>query len=58
MFTTRLLIFTITSCRRIQREREKHNRSIAFFAISSMLINSTTLRFREKNLKNLTTNEE
>jgi len=58
MFTTRLLIFTTTSCKKIQKEREKHNKLIVFFATSSMLINFTTSRFRKKNLKSLTTNKE
>jgi hypothetical protein len=58
MFTIRLSIFTTTFCRKIQREQEKHNKLIVFFATSLMLINSITLRFREKNLKNLTTNKE
>jgi len=58
MFTTRLLIFTTISCKRIQREQEKHNKLIVFFATFSMLINSITSRFREKNLKSLTTNKE
>jgi len=58
MFIAKLSIFIATSCRRIQREREKHNRLIVFFATSSMLINSITSRFRKENLKSLTTNEE
>jgi len=57
MSIVRLSIFIATSCRRIQREQERHNRSIAFFA-TSMLINSTTSRFRKENLKSLTTNKE
>ena len=58
IFTTRLLIFTTISCKRIQREQEKYNRLIAFFATFSMLINSITSRFRKKNLKSLITNKE
>jgi len=58
MFTTRLSIFTTTFCRKIQKEQKKHNRLIVFFTTFSMLINFTTSRFRKKNLKSLTTNEE
>ena len=58
IFIIRLLIFLTTSCRKIQREQEKYNRLIVFFAISSILINSTISRFREKNLESLTTNKE
>jgi hypothetical protein len=58
IFTTRLLIFTTTSCKRIQKKQEKYNKPIIFFAISSILINSITSRFRKKNLKSLTTNKK
>jgi len=58
IFIIRLSIFIATSCRKIQREQEKHNRLMVFFAIFSILINFIMLRFREENLKNLTTNKE
>jgi len=58
MSIARLSILIATSCRRIQRERERHNKLIVFFATFSMLINSITSRFRKENLKSLTTNEE
>jgi len=56
--TIRLLIFIAISCKKIQKEQEKYNRLIVFFATSLILINSIILRFRKKNLKNLTTNKE
>jgi len=55
---TKLLIFIATSCKRIQKEREKHNKLIVFFATSLILINSITSRFRKENLKSLITNKE
>jgi len=58
IFTIKLLIFTTISCRRIQREQEKYNKLIVFFATSLILINFTILRFRKKSLKSLTTNKE
>jgi len=58
IFIIKLSIFIATFCRKIQREQEKYNRLIVFFAISSILINSTISRFREKNLESLTTNKE
>jgi len=58
IFTTKLLIFIATSCRKIQREREKHNKLIVFFATSLNSIDSTILKFKKKNLKSLTTNKE
>jgi len=45
---TKLLIFIATSCKRIQKEREKHNKLIVFFATSLILINSITSRFTNK----------
>ena len=57
MSTTRLLIFIITSCKRIQREREKYNKLIDFFATFLMLKNFITSRFRKENLKNLIINK-
>jgi len=56
--TTRLLIFTATSYRKIQEKQEKHNRLIVFSTIFSILINSTILRFRKKNLKSLIINKK
>jgi hypothetical protein len=58
IFTTKLLIFIVTSCRKIQEERKRHNKLIVFFITFSILINFTTSRFRKKNLKNLTTNKK
>jgi len=58
IFTIRLSIFIAISCKKIQKEQEKYNRLIVFFATSLILINSIILRFRKKNLKNLTTNKE
>jgi len=58
IFITRLLILITTSCRKIQREQEKYNGLIVFFANSLMLINFIISRFREKDLKSLITNKE
>jgi len=58
IFTTKLLLFIVISCRKIQRKQEKYNRLVIFFIISLILINSITSRFREKNLKNLTINKK
>ena len=58
MSTIRLLIFITTSCKKIQKERDKYNKLIVFFATFLMLINSITSRFRKENLKSLTINKE
>jgi len=58
MFTTRLSIFITTSCKEIKKKREKHNKLIVFFAISSILINSTKSKFRKKKLKSFLTNKK
>jgi hypothetical protein len=45
MSTIRLSIFIATSCKKIQKEQEKYNRLIVFFATSLILINFTISRF-------------
>jgi len=58
IFTTRLSILIVTSYRKIQKEQEKYNKLIIFFATSLILTNSITSKFRKENLKNLTTNKK
>jgi len=59
--TIKLLIFTTTFCRKIQKKQKKtkkNNKLIVFFAISLISINFIISRFRKKNLKNLIANKE